>query len=69
MPEKIPRKPHKSRGPAGPTLTTAIRQALKAGATITSATIERGKVTLIFSEPVKESRNPWDEVLNDDQKN
>jgi hypothetical protein len=63
MPDKA-RKPYKPRRQYKPTLATALKQAVKAGITVASATIEHGKVTLIFGEPAKDSRNPWDTVLN-----
>ena len=69
MPDKASRKSHKPRRPYKPTLALALKQAGKAGVTVTSAIIEHGKLTLVFDKSAKDSRNPWDTVLNDDTKN
>jgi hypothetical protein len=51
-----------------PTLRAALAAAAKEGKTVKSATIEDGKVTLIFGEPTPETcTNDWDEALNRDK--
>lgn len=48
-----------------PTLRAALEAAQKAGRSVKSATIEDGKVTLVFGEPTPESSiDEWDERLN-----
>jgi hypothetical protein len=58
MPTRTPK------GKRKPTLTTALTQAAKAGATVSGATITPdGSVALTFGE-APTTGNPWDEVLN-----
>jgi hypothetical protein len=47
-----------------PTLRGALEAAQKAGRPVRSATIEDGKVTLVFGEPTADTSNEWDEALN-----
>lgn len=53
-----------------PTLAAALKQAAKAGAKVSGAVIEDGKVTLNFGEQGTDDMkpsgdaNPWDEVLS-----
>jgi len=47
-----------------PTLSAALKAAQKAGRPVKSATIEDGKVTLVFGEPTADTSNEWDEALN-----
>ena len=47
-----------------PTLKSALEAAQKAGKAVKSATIEDGKVTLVFGEPTADTSNEWDERLN-----
>jgi hypothetical protein len=68
MRDKVSRKSHKPR-PYKPTLATALKQASRAGVAVASAIIEHGKVTLVFGEPTKDNKNPWDSVLNHEPKN
>jgi hypothetical protein len=50
-----------------PTLASALRQAKAAGAVVTGAVIEAGKITLEFGEPEASSGlNEWDQVLHRD---
>ena len=51
------------RRPRRPTLRSAIEAAEKAGKKVKSATIEDGKVTLVFGEPTGDTSNEWDERL------
>jgi hypothetical protein len=46
-----------------PTLRAALEAAQKAGRQVKSATIEDGKVTLVFGEPTGDTSNEWDERL------
>jgi hypothetical protein len=49
-----------------PTLAAALRQAAKAGASVSGATIEAGKVTLTFGEPAPGTvANPWEQAMAD----
>jgi hypothetical protein len=46
-------------------LRAALEAAQKAGRSVRSATIEDGKVTLVFGEPTPESSmDEWDKRLN-----
>jgi hypothetical protein len=47
-----------------PTLSAALKAAQKAGRPVKSATIEDGKVTLVFGELAADTSNEWDEALN-----
>jgi hypothetical protein len=48
-----------------PTLRAALEAAQKAGKAIKSATIEDGKVTLVFSEPTADTNDDWDRKLEE----
>jgi hypothetical protein len=50
-------------------LRAALTAAAQAGKTVKSATVEDGKVTLIFGEPTTAdaSSSEWDEALNRDK--
>jgi hypothetical protein len=63
---KAPKKAVRRRKP---TLRAALAAAAQAGKTVKSATIEDGKVTLVFGEPTTAdaSRDEWDEALNRDK--
>jgi hypothetical protein len=63
---KAPKKAVRRRKP---TLRAALAAAARAGKTVKSATIEDGKVTLVFGEPTAAdaSRYEWDEALNRDK--
>jgi hypothetical protein len=58
--------PEKSVRKRKPTLRAALEAAQKAGKAVKSATIEDGKVTLVFGEPSVDNSetNPWDTVLS-----
>jgi hypothetical protein len=58
---KAAKKPVRKRKP---TLRAALDAAQKAGKAVKSATVEDGKVTLVFGEPTAETSNEWDEALN-----
>jgi hypothetical protein len=60
----VTKAPKKSVRKRKPTLRSALVAAAQAGKTVKSATIEDGKVTLIFSEPTADDSetNPWDTV-------
>jgi hypothetical protein len=60
---KAPKKAVRKRKP---TLRAALAAAAQAGKTVRSATIEDGKVTLVFGEPTTDNTetNPWDTVLS-----
>jgi hypothetical protein len=45
-------------------LSAALKAAQKAGRPVKSATIEDGKVTLVFGELAADTSNEWDEALN-----
>jgi len=47
-----------------PTLRAALEAAKAAGRSVKSATIENGKVTLVFGELAADTSNEWDEALN-----
>jgi hypothetical protein len=58
----VPARRHRT-----PTLATALRQAKAAGALVTGAVIEAGKITLEFGEPeASADLNEWDQVLHRD---
>ena len=46
-----------------PTLSAALKAAQKAGRPVKSATIEDGKVTLVFGESAAGSNDDWDRKL------
>jgi hypothetical protein len=50
-----------------PTLSAALKAARKAGETVKSATIEDGKVTLVFGsgESVASTTDDWDKKLEE----
>jgi len=55
------------RQPRKPTLASELRQARRAGLSVTAAIIDPdGRLSLQFGEPTAESveSNPWDRVLN-----
>jgi hypothetical protein len=60
---KAPKKAVRRRKP---TLKAALAAAQKAGKSVRSATIEDGKVTLVFGEATADNSetNPWDTVLS-----
>ena len=47
-----------------PTLRAALEAAKAAGRPVKSATIEDGKVTLVFGELAADTSSEWDEALN-----
>ena len=47
-----------------PTLRAALEAAKAAGRPVKSATIENGKVALVFGELAADTSNEWDEALN-----
>ena len=53
---KPPRKPRRRT----PTLASALKQAAKAGASVSGATIEDGRVVLTFGEPAKSESSELD---------
>ena len=46
-----------------PTLSAALKAAQKAGRPVKSATIEDGKVTLVFGELAADANDDWDRKL------
>jgi hypothetical protein len=46
-----------------PTLRAALEAAQKAGRQVKSATVEDGKVTLVFGEPSADTNDDWDRKL------
>ena len=59
-----PPKPARRRRP---TLSAALRAAKAAGKQVRSATVEDGKVTLVFvgdDTPVEAGTNEWDRILD-----
>jgi hypothetical protein len=61
---KAPKKTVRKRRPA---LAAALKAAQKAGETVKSATIEDGKVTLVFGsgESVTSANDDWDRKLEE----
>ena len=57
--------PKKSVRKRKPTLRAALVAAQKAGRSVKSATIEDGKVTLVFGEPVADANDDWDKKLTE----
>jgi hypothetical protein len=57
------RRPDEPKRKRRPTLRAALKAAEKLGRSVKSATIEDGKVTLVFGEPT-ESKDEWDERLS-----
>ena len=55
--------PKKSVRKRKPTLRAALEAAKAVGETVKSATIEDGKVTLVFGESAADSNDDWDSKL------
>ena len=62
-------EPPKSVRKRRPTLRAALEAAQKAGKAVKSATVENGKVTLVFGEPTADNgnENEWDKALGRDK--
>jgi hypothetical protein len=62
-----PRKPVRPVRPRR-LLRAALKAAQEAGETVRSATLEQGKVTIVFGNDATPEANEWDERLNREEK-